>query len=216
MSSISEAQSLHKNVPPDWYYSSLQTNVFQSFWHKTRFKQIRRLITPVPGKVLDIGCADGVFSKVILDGTGCNELIGIDVLESSVDWANNHWKVERMKFQVGDAHNLEFDDDYFDAVFAMESLEHILEPKKVLQEIKRVLKPNGYVILLVPTDNLLFRIIWSIWTKFKGKIWNDSHVQSFDNNQNLGKFAEENGFSIIKEKYFLLGMLYAVKLGVHS
>ena len=205
------ASELHKNVPPDWYYSSIKENVLQRYWHKRRFEEVGKLIEPVDGTVLDIGCADGVFTKVILDKTGANKIIAIDVLKSSIDWAKKHWKRnKKMLFKVGDIHKLDYNASYFDAVFAFEVLEHVHEPLMVLKEMRRVLNKGGYIIVLVPTENFIFRIVWFFWTKYRGKIWNDTHIQNYRNNR-LNRVIEESGFKIIKDKRFLLGMLQAVK-----
>src|SRR5258708_39932497 len=100
------AAELHKNVPPDWYFKSIKRNPFQRFWHKRRFKEVAKFIEPTPnGKILDIGSADGMFTKVILDKSKAKEIIGIDVLKTSVNWANKHWRTHKaMKFKIGDAH----------------------------------------------------------------------------------------------------------------
>lgn len=206
------ASELHENVPPNWYYESIRVNLGQKFWHNTRFKEVGDLILPVNGKVLDIGSADGVFSKAILDKSKAELLIGIDVLKSSVEWANKHWKRnKKLKFEVGDAHDLRFKDNYFEAVFILEVLEHVFDPKKVLLETKRVLRKGGYAIFLVPTDSLLFRFIWFFWTKMRGKIWDDTHVQTYRDNY-LPKLCEEVGFRVEVDKKFLLGMLQVVRV----
>lgn len=212
------AEELHQNVPPDWYYASIKRNVFQRYWHYRRFKKVRELIEPVEGKILDIGSADGVFSKVVLDATGAKSLIGIDVLKSSVDWANKHWGSSRvksrgkMKFLVGDAHNLKFPSNSFDAVFALEVLEHVFDPVKVFKEVKRVLKKDGYAIFLVPSDNFLFTIIWWFVTNFWwARIWQDCHVQSFSKKNTLASIVAKSGLKIEEDQKFLLGMLSVVK-----
>lgn len=51
---------------------------------------------------------------------------------------------------VGDGHYLPFQDQVFDAVINCAVLEHVKEPKQVVAEIERVLKPNGYVCAAVP------------------------------------------------------------------
>ncbi len=208
------ASELHKNVPPDWYFTSIKKNPYQRFWHKKRFSEVAKFIEPLSnGKILDIGSADGMFTKVILDKSNAKEIIGIDVLASSVDWANNHWKLnKRLKFRIGDAHKLEFKSKTFDAVFALEVMEHVFKPQVVLREIKRVLKKNGYVIVLVPTDNFLFTIIWWFVTNFWwARIWQDCHVQSFSEKHTLAKELEKAGFQIEVSHKFLLGMLNLVK-----
>lgn len=210
-----KAAKLHEHVPADWYFQSLKVDAFQRFWHTSRQREVKRLIDPVEGgKVLDVGSADGVFSRVIFDKTKANELIGIEVLEKSVNWASKHWKeVKGMKFQVGQAEDLKFKSNYFDAIFCLEVLEHVYDPKKVLMEFKRVMKKDGYGIFLVPSDNFLFKAIWYLWLHFypRGWVWRDTHIQTFRNN-GLLLACKSAGFKIEKDKKFNLGMLHLVKV----
>jgi 2-polyprenyl-3-methyl-5-hydroxy-6-metoxy-1,4-benzoquinol methylase len=90
--SFKYASELHKNVPPDWYFSSIRRNLLQRYWHNRRFEEVGKIIEKTNGKILDIGSADGVFSRLILEKSGASEVDGIDVLESSVKWAKKHWK----------------------------------------------------------------------------------------------------------------------------
>lgn len=207
------AKELHKNVPPDWYHQSIRDNIIQRFWHTQRFKEVSKFIEPIKGKALDIGAADGVFTKIILDKSGAKKVVGIDVLDLSVDWANKHWKSEnRLNFKVGDAHRLKEKNETYDAIFALEVLEHVHYPKKALTEIKRVLKKGGYAILLVPTDIWYFRFFWdNFWTKTRGKIWNDTHLHSYTSDQ-LVKLCKESGFKVEKNKKFLFSMLQVIKI----
>ncbi len=208
------AAELHHNVPPDWYHRSIRINLGQRFWHNTRFNQVGKVMEPVKGNVLDIGSADGVFTKVILDRTQAKKVIGIDVLKKSVDWANKHWsKNKKLEFKVGNAHNLKFKDNSFDAVFALEVMEHVPSPQKVFKEVKRVLTKDGYAIFLVPSDNTLFKAIWFYWTKFdRGRIWDDCHIQSYSSQNKLSDHAKRAGLKIEVDKHFLLGMLNVIKV----
>lgn len=210
---IKSAAHLHENIPPDWYFRSIKENILQNYWHNRRFDEVKRLIEPIKGKSLDIGSADGVFTKVALDKSGTSGIVGIEVLKSSVDWANSHWKkYKKMSFRVGDAHKLEFKENSFDAVFAFEVLEHVASPDLVLKEIRRVLNKGGYAIFMVPTDSLLFKTLWDyVWTKTRGKIWSDTHIQSFRNGS-LIELSKEIGFKVEVDKKFLLGCLQVVKV----
>lgn len=208
------AEELHKNVPSDWYHESLKIDPFQRYWHKRRFSEVTKVLTEVDGKVLDIGSNDGTFSKVVLDGTNAKELVGLDVIKKTIDWANKHWKgTKKMRFLVADAHKLPFKNNTFKAVVALEVLEHVFDPEKVLSEIKRVLVPGGYAIFLVPSDSVLFRFIWFLWLTFypRGKIWRDTHIQTYRNNY-LTKISKKSGFKIEVDKKFILGMLHLVKV----
>jgi 2-polyprenyl-3-methyl-5-hydroxy-6-metoxy-1,4-benzoquinol methylase len=210
---IRRARELHENTPPNWYFESIKVDFLQRLWHRTRFNNVSKVVEQVNGRVLDIGCADGTFSKVILDKSKADKLAGIDVLKTSVDWANKHWNNPKMQFSVGDAHKLQFPKDTFDAVFIMEVLEHVANPKLVLMEVKRVLKKKGYGVFLVPSDSFLFRVIWYFWLHFypRGWVWNNTHIQTYRKNY-LTKLCKKIGFKVEMDKKFNLGMLHLVKV----
>ena len=208
------AVELHEHVPPNWYYQSLRVDPLQRYWHRRRFEEISKLIEPVKGTVLDIGCADGMFSKVILDKSKAQKLVGIDVLKTSIAWANKHWaKGGKMKFMVKDAHKLDFASSSFDAVVALEVLEHVHKPLEVLKEVKRVLKKGGYGIFLVPSDDLLFRVVWFLWLHFypRGWVWRETHIQTYRSGY-LPVICKKAGFKIEVDRKFILGMLHVVKV----
>ena len=210
---------MKRETPPDWYYQSIKIDSLQRLWHKRRFREISNITEPVGGKILDVGSADGTFSKIILDKSNADELIGMEVLGSSVNWANKHWMKHpaaagqaRMKFIVGDAHRLKFNNNSFDAVFILEVLEHVEDPAKVLSEVNRVLKKGGYGVFLVPSDSILFQLVWYLWLKFypRGWVWKDTHIQTFKGNY-LTKAVKNAGLTIEVDKKFNLGMLHLIK-----
>lgn len=210
---IKDAAKLHENVPPDWYYRSIKENFLQKYWHSRRFEEVTKLIEKNKNaKLLDIGSADGVFTKTIWDKSRAKEIIGIDVLKSSVLWSKKHWaKNPHLKFRLGDAHKLKFRDETFDGIVALEVLEHVQNPLKVLKEVKRIMKPSGYAIFLVPSDTTLFQCVWYLWRKGRGKIWNDTHIQTYRDNY-LPKLSVKAGFRVEKEVKFILGMLHLIKV----
>lgn len=212
MKGMAFARKIHGMVPPNWYYRSIKENLLQRYWHTRRFSEVTELIVETKdGIALDIGSADGVFTEVVLLKSKVAKIYGIDILAASVLWANRHWHDNRMNFSVGDAHKLKFPPKTFDLVLALEVLEHVEDPKKVLKEIHRVLKNEGYAIFLVPTDSILFRIVWTLWTKWRGKIWKDAHIQTYRDDYLL-KLAGRLGFKVSNNKKFILGMLQAVKV----
>ena len=118
-----------------------------------------------------------------------------------------------MVFFVGDAHNLNFKNQEFNAIFILEVLEHVHDPLVVLKEARRILKKNGYGVFLVPSDNLLFRIVWFLWLHFypRGWVWRDTHIQTYRNSY-LPKICKKAGFKVEISKKFNLGMLHLVKV----
>lgn len=204
------AANLHKRVPPDWYLRKTKNSLLHRFWHTVRFREVGKLIEPAQN-VLDIGCADGTFSKVIFDKSRASKFVGMDVLPKSVSFAKRRFaKSKKMSFRVADAHNLPFKDQSFDAVVCLEAMEHVEDPRRVISEMKRVLNDNGYIIVLVPSENWLFRVLWPVWELGPGRIWRGTHVNHFSGDQLIG-LIERAGFEISDNHKFWFGMLQAVK-----
>lgn len=206
-------EDLHEHVPANWYFESLKKDPLQKIWHTTRFREVTKVATPA-NTVLDVGCADGVFSNIIFKKINPNKYIGLDVVKTSIAWAKKHWsKNKRMKFVVGDAHKLSYRDSQFDAVFCLEALEHVADPIKVLKEFKRVMKKGGYGVFLVPSDNNLFKIVWWLWLNFypRGWVWRETHIQTYRGNYLLVA-CKKAGFKVVLDKKFNLGMLHLVKV----
>ncbi|MDP2924121.1 MAG: class I SAM-dependent methyltransferase [Candidatus Omnitrophota bacterium] len=62
---------------------------------------------------------------------------------------------KRYRFCVGDGCNLEYEDNSFDTILNVHVLEHVFEPIKMVKEISRVLKINGYAIFLIPQTSTM-------------------------------------------------------------
>ncbi len=207
------AAQLHEDVPPDWYYKSIyiDKNLIQRFVHGSRFREVEKLIELTGGTILDIGCADGVFTNVVLAKSKANKIIGVDVLKHSIAWAKNHWKKnKKMSFRVADAHKLPFKTGTFEAVVALEVLEHVFDPQKVVNEIKRVLKKDGYAVMLVPAESTLFKVVWFFWTKNKGNIWKETHIHHYSSGRLL-PFVKKAGLTIEVNKKIIFGTLHLIK-----
>lgn len=208
---IKNAVDIHKAVPPDWYTRSIKENILQRFWHTRRFLEVAKIIEDGDGKILDVGCADGTFTKVIFDRAKPERIVGIDVLEASVSFAKKRFaKKQGLSFRVADAHKLPFKSREFDAVFCLEAMEHVENPNLVISEIRRVLKDSGYLIVLVPSENLFFRLGWPIWTATRGKIWRGTHLHKFSGGQ-IVSLIKKSGFRVVRDHKFILGMLQLVK-----
>lgn len=99
-------------------------------------------------KVLDLGCGNGRLSE-IFQGKKI-DYYGVDFSEKLIEIAKKRYP--QLKFQVADALNLPFPDNFFDKVYSIAVLHHIPSKElriQFLRETKRVLKPGGTVILSV-------------------------------------------------------------------
>lgn len=95
-------------------------------------------------QVLDVGCGGGFLSNAMaLEGLN---VTGIDLSPESLRVAAKYDKTQSVSYKVADAYHLPFEDQSFHIVTAMDFLEHVDRPAEVIQEISRVLKPNGLFI----------------------------------------------------------------------
>lgn len=104
--------------------------------------------------VLDIACGSGYGSALLHDVGKARLVVGVDISSAAIEYASSHYQSEGLVYMRGDATNLEFNDESFDAVISFETIEHIREYESYLREVKRLLKEGG--VFLVSTPNKRF------------------------------------------------------------
>jgi SAM-dependent methyltransferase len=120
-------------------------------YEDTRYTFIGNFFKDIKGKLLDIGCCRGGLRKYLHDDL---EYYGVDVL-------SNNFK----NFVPIDLNNktLPFKSKQFEAVNCTDVLEHLFYPLKMLQEIKRVLKDDGVVLISLPNDKGLNQLMLDLF-----------------------------------------------------
>jgi SAM-dependent methyltransferase len=111
------------------------------FCRKNLYICLKKHFDKINGKVLDFGCGSKPYKS---EFKNANQYIGVDVENE----AHNHID-EDIDF-LYDGKKLPFKSEVFDAVFTSEVLEHVPNIESSLSEIKRVLKPNGQLLLSIP------------------------------------------------------------------
>ncbi len=114
-----------------------------------------------PGsQMLEVGCGAGFLSTALAQRGF--RLHAIDSVEDMVELASQHAMAARLthllSLSLGDVHYLAFEDNTFDLVVTLGVIPWVERPDLALQEIARVTKPGGYVLLT--TDNWAGLINW--------------------------------------------------------
>ena len=94
--------------------------------------------------VLDVGCGDGIVSQPIIKMG--NNVASIELPEI----ASLAHKCRVPLLVAGDAEHLTFASDIFDVILASEVMEHLWNPHNFFDEVNRVLRDNGYLIISTP------------------------------------------------------------------
>jgi len=119
----------------------------KNFYHSHRLEKVISVLKNYHfNRLLDVGCGDGSFSVLLKSFT--NEVYGVDISEKAVESANE--KITKACVVTVDEEALPFEDNFFDAVFCGEVIEHLYDPDYLLAEIHRVLKPDGLCIITTP------------------------------------------------------------------
>lgn len=126
--------------------------LFERIFHNRREKQTVEVIEKYSrnSNVLDVGCGTGLITRHLK-----GNVVGLDI---------NEWNLERAKKNVanamfiqGDCEDLWFGSNSFDLIICTETLEHLPEPKKTLNEINRVLKDDGRLVVTVPSTSMIWK-----------------------------------------------------------
>lgn len=113
------------------------------------FHRYATVLEMVRGKqVLDVACGEGYGSFCLSDQA--RSVVGIDISQESVRHARAHYAKPNLGFCAGHAAALAFAEDSFDAVISFETIEHLAEQARMISEIRRVLRPDGVLVISSP------------------------------------------------------------------
>lgn len=96
--------------------------------------------------VLEVGSGRGGGADYIKRYLGPTSMIGVDFSPKAVNLCKQHYNVDGLHFELGEAENLPFNDRSFDVVINVESSHCYGSMDEFLSQVKRVLKPGGYFL----------------------------------------------------------------------
>jgi ubiquinone/menaquinone biosynthesis C-methylase UbiE len=99
--------------------------------------------------VLDVGSGTGAVTAAVVAASPASRIVGIDSAAAYVAFARAHHADDLIRFEVGDAQQLQFADRSFTRALSLLNLNFIPDPSKALQEMLRVTQPGGSVAAAV-------------------------------------------------------------------
>lgn len=140
-------------------------------WRKKAVKILRSFN---PDTVLDVATGTADFAIAALD-SGAKEIVGIDISEGMLNVGREKVKKYngRIRLERGDSEHIQFNDQTFDAIivaFGVRNFEHL---QKGLEEMRRVLKPGGHLIVLEFSKPSAFPVkqVYNFYFKYILPFW---------------------------------------------
>ena len=164
--------------------------------YRRRIAVIRRHL-PVPGRVLDVGCAAGYFLRVMADEGW--DVTGLEPSDAIRPHAQRLVGEDRVR--AGILGEVDLGPEKFDLVTMWDVLEHIPDPVAAVREVRKVLKPDGF--FLIETQNVnstAARVLGKRWQHYK----HAEHIYHF-NAKTLGDILTRGGFEIVENRPWLGG-----------
>lgn len=141
-------------------------------------------------RVLDLGCKDGVLLQTLRKQNFEGEYTGVDIAERVLARGRAR-RLEGLFVRADIGRSLPLTSQSFDRVFALELLEHLVNPANLLREAERLLAPQGRLLLSVPNPYYYMELI----NELRGFPDTEGHLYSFTN-ANLTALLERHGFTI--------------------
>jgi ubiquinone/menaquinone biosynthesis C-methylase UbiE len=183
-------------IYPANYHSLDFSEANYSFVHNIRSRleanRLLRYCTGIPdkAKILDVGCGDGFHLKLLKKYGNPNwTLEGVDLDSRAVAIASKG----ALMIHQGSVEELDLGSEQYDLVYAIQTIEHVAHPDKVLAAIFHILKPGGRLVLVTDnTDSVDF-------TYFKKSYWGGYHFPrhwNLFNPKSMTRLAHKTGFEV--------------------
>jgi demethylmenaquinone methyltransferase/2-methoxy-6-polyprenyl-1,4-benzoquinol methylase len=153
-------------------------------------------------KVLDV--ATGTGQQAFAFAKQGHDITGVDLTESMLEITRGHNKNSLVKFEIGDATHLRFEENTFDAScisFALHDMPLNIR-EKVLSEMVRVTKPNGVIMIVdydLPQNKIKRALIYRLVTLYESEYYK----QFFDSD--LDTLLHNAGIEIVERVPILFG-----------
>ncbi|OBQ39352.1 MAG: methyltransferase [Anabaena sp. MDT14b] len=175
------------NTPNQYEYSyqDSQAGHHHAYLTKPLIEMMSEILLPPPEnnqklRILDIGCGNGSLSNFLAQQG--YEVVGVEESESGVQLANETFP--NCHFIQGSIYNLPYSEigNQFDIVLAAEVIEHLFYPKELARSAKKLLKPNGRLIMTTPYHGYLKNLALALSGKMDKHfttLWDGGHIKFF-------------------------------------
>ncbi|MCP4600513.1 MAG: class I SAM-dependent methyltransferase [Proteobacteria bacterium] len=160
------------------------------------------------GKILDIGVGPAIIPIKIAEYCPNFHIIGVDISESMLEEGlknvRQQMKEENIELVLGDGRKIDYPDNYFDIVYSEHTLHHISNPRELLFEANRVVKPDGGILIRDvrrPPTNFIVEMYVAIFGSKYNKEQKQLYRQSLKAGLTLRELQKEGEAAGIQDFY---------------
>ncbi len=173
------------------------------FWMKRFHRPLfAELVIKKEVRFLDVSCGTGELLKKLCEKSSKNvnleasqkaaaKWYGVDISPGMLEKARAKLPKE-VVLQEADVHQLPFHDNLFDYVVSTEAFHHYHSQEKALQELIRITKPSGKVIII--DINFFFTVIHRLFA------WLEPGCVKVNSRKEIRRLFENNGLTVVKQK----------------
>ena len=159
-------------------------------WHWDKRDQLAlNLVRSTDRTLVDIGCGEGITLGKMHRLFPDRKVLGVDDLSENIDICRRHG----CRVEQGDVYNLLLPSKSVDFVLFMEVIEHLEYPETAIQEIHRVLVPNGRLVIVFPNDRF-FKIARICTLRFREAAYDPGHVRQWTPHE-MREFLKRQGLT---------------------
>lgn len=183
-----------------------------------KFKSVQNLNIKPNNNIIDLCCGTGDLARIIKNLHPTTNVTGIDFSENMIKIAKNKVSNSKIQYFQGDVTNLPHPDNTFDIATMGFGLRNIQNAEKAVEEVYRILKPQGYFLHLDFGKTNPLSKIFEQFVLISAKIFTENYSsynyliqskQNFPPPKDLIKDFERKGFKFVKRKDYIFGIISA-------
>jgi 2-polyprenyl-3-methyl-5-hydroxy-6-metoxy-1,4-benzoquinol methylase len=158
-----------ENEYDDWHTKHHGEDDLAVVWYQFVIGAINNVADIEQKRILEIGCGRGGFSSYLANRKeGPKQIVASDYSASALKIAEQDYAHPKISWEKEDITSLSFAENSFDTIISCETIEHVQNPARAIQELYRVLRPGGKLFLTCPNYFNLFGI-WCAYRWIIGK-----------------------------------------------
>jgi ubiquinone/menaquinone biosynthesis C-methylase UbiE len=176
----------------DWNYK-FPINLVQRY----RFRQIVKLLGKKKySTLLEVGTGSGIFLPEL--SKYCNDLYACDIHNNydHIEKLGDYYRISGLHVNRQNIEKTDYPDAFFDVIVAVSVLEFVDNIQNAVQEIKRILKPNGIFLTICPMESQILDTLLSLYATKKPQ-------EEFVNSRNSLRKRIEESFYILEKNYMI-------------